>query len=110
MRTPKSGDIVGSLLPGGHTSMSRTRRLFALAVVPAAASLVAGSALAYVCHPSSVGTRMLTLKGSVLSVQARGGRFDLLVKTHGSCSQIVWNTALGTSHSLAATCATRSAS
>src|SRR5689334_19961540 len=45
------------------------RRPIVLAVlVCAAAGLLAGSSLAYVCHPGVAGTRMLTLRGTVVSL------------------------------------------
>ncbi len=68
-------------------------------IVPAvlvAAGLLAGSSLAYVCHPSAAGTRMLTLKGAVVSLRTHGSSVGfVLKKPAGSCSRVVWSTATG---------------
>ena len=88
--------------------MSLARRFVALAApCVAAAALLAGSALAYVCHPDSVGTRTLTLHASVLRVSPHGSTIDLLVSSHGSCSRVIWNTAAGLSDSIQAACTSK---
>ncbi len=80
------------------------RRPIVLASVVAAGTF-AGAAYAYVCHPSVAGTRMLALRGSVVSVKAHGADFGLVLKrSGGSCAQVSWNGATGISRSLAATC------
>ncbi len=82
-------------------------RLLALAV-PLAAVVLAGSALAYVCHPLSAGARMLTLDGAVRSLGVHGNRVEFVVAGSHGCSRVVWNTASGARHSLPAGCAVRS--
>ena len=62
-------------------------RLFAL-VVPVAVTVLAGSALAYVCHPLSGGERMLTLNGTVRSVAVHGTGVDFLVVRGGRCYRV----------------------
>ena len=80
------------------------RRPIVLASVVAAGTF-AGAAFAYVCHPSVSGTRMLSLSGSVVSVNAHGANFGLVLKRgNGSCTHVTWNAATGTSRSLAAGC------
>ncbi len=70
-------------------------------IVPAvlvAAGLLAGSSSAYICHPSAAGTRMLTLKGAVVSLRTHGSSVGfVLMKPAGSCSRVVWSTATGRS-------------
>jgi hypothetical protein len=77
-------------------------------IVPAvlvAAGVLAGSSFAYVCHPSAAGTRMLTLKGAVVSLKTRGANVGfVLKKPAGSCSRIVWSTATGVSTLARAAC------
>jgi hypothetical protein len=83
-------------------------RLLVLAV-PVAVTVLAGSALAYVCHPLSAGERMLTLKGAVRSVAVHGPHVDFLVARGGRCYRIAWNTASGGQGSgPARSCAARS--
>ena len=80
------------------------RRPIVLASVVAAGTF-AGAAYAYVCHPGVSGTRMLALRGSVVSVKAHGVSFGLVLKrSGGSCAQVTWNGATGISRSLAAGC------
>ena len=80
------------------------RRPIVLASVVAAGTF-AGAAYAYVCHPSVAGTRMLALRGSVVSVKAHGADFGLVLKrSSGSCAQVTWNGATGISRSIAASC------
>ena len=83
-------------------------RLLAFAV-PIAVTVLAGSALAYVCHPLSAGERMLTLNGTVRSVAVHGLRVDFLVAREGRCYRVAWNTANGGQRSQPApSCAARS--
>ena len=69
-------------------------RLLVLAV-PVALTVLAGSALAYVCHPLSAGERMVTLNGTVRSVAVHGSRVDFLVARGSRCYRVAWNTASG---------------
>jgi hypothetical protein len=69
-------------------------RLLALGV-PLAAAALAGSALAYVCHPGAPGTRTLSLSGTVRSAAIRGHGVDLLVARAGACKRVSWSTATG---------------
>lgn len=82
-------------------------RLTAL-VVPLAAIVLAGSALAYVCHPLSAGARMLSLDGTVRSVAVHGGLAEFVVAGRHGCSRVTWSTASGATHRTAAVCAVRS--
>lgn len=86
--------------------MPFVRRPIVLAVlVCAAAGLLAGSSLAYVCHPSVAGTRMLTLPGSVVSLHTSATRAGFVVKTRqGSCLRTVWTIATGRALSSPAAC------
>ncbi len=79
------------------------RRPVVLAIV-VAAGVFAGAAVAYVCHPSVAGTRMLTVHGSVVSLKARGAGFDLVLKGTGQCTKLSWNVATGASRSLSLGC------
>ena len=80
------------------------RRPVVLAMVVAAGTFT-GAAVAYVCHPSVAGTRMLTVHGSVVSVKAHGAGFDLVLKRGTrNCTQLSWNVETGTSRSLALAC------
>ena len=82
------------------------RRPIVLATLAcAAAGLLAGSSLAYVCHPGVAGTKMLTLRGSVVSLHSTPARASFVVKTaQGSCLRTVWTIATGTSLSSPASC------
>src|SRR4051794_40366009 len=82
-------------------------RLLALAV-PLAAAALAGSALAYVCHPAAPGTRMLTLTGTVRSVAVQGKLVRFVVAGRHGCSRISWSTATGRALLAPAACAVRS--
>ena len=86
--------------------MPFVRRPIVLAVlVCAAAGLLAGSSLAYVCHPGVAGTRMLTLRGSVVALDTSATRTSFLVKTkHGSCLRTVWTIPTGAALSSPAAC------
>jgi hypothetical protein len=80
------------------------RRPIVLASV-AAAGIFASAAYAYVCHPSAAGTRMLALRGSVISVKAHGASFGLVLEhSNGSCAHVIWNATAGSSRALAAGC------
>jgi hypothetical protein len=66
------------------------RRPVVLAIVVAAGTFT-GAAVAYVCHPSVAGTRMLTVKGSVVSLKSHGPGFDLVLKRGTSrCTKLAW--------------------
>jgi hypothetical protein len=70
-----------------------------------AAGLLAGSSFAYVCHPSVAGTRMLTLRGSVVSLRLHGASAGFVLrKPSGSCSHVAWSTANGLATAVAASC------
>jgi hypothetical protein len=80
------------------------RRPVVLASVVAAGTF-AGAAFAYVCHPGVQGTRMLAVRGSVVSVHPRGAAFDLLLKTgSGRCTQLAWSAATGITSSVKLSC------
>jgi len=82
-------------------------RLLTVAV-PIGVTALAGSALAYVCHPLSAGEQMLTLNGTVRSVAVHGSRVDFLVARGGRCYRLAWNTASGDRRSRpASSCAAR---
>ncbi len=82
------------------------RRPIVLASVVAAGTF-AGAAFAYVCHPTIAGTRMLAVRGSVVSLQAHGATFDLVLKTGGGrCAGVTWNAASGSSQSVRVACST----
>jgi hypothetical protein len=79
--------------------------LTAGALVVLAAGLLAGSSLAYVCHPSAAGTRMVTLRGSVVSLRTHGPSVAFVLKNaQGTCSRTVWSTATGAAVSAPAIC------
>jgi hypothetical protein len=81
-------------------------RLLALGV-PVAAAALAGSALAYVCHPGAPGTRTLALAGDVDAVAIRGHRVDLLVRRGSTCSRIAWSTLTGAARTAPGSCVLR---
>ena len=75
------------------------------AFVCAAAGVLAGSSLAYVCHPGVAGTKMLTLRGSVVSLRTAGRHATFVVRsTAGACTSTVWNTATGTALAAPSVC------
>ena len=86
--------------------MVRVRLLVLL--VPLAAVVLAGSALAYVCHPLSAGARMLTLGGTVRSAALRGGRAEFFVAGNHGCSRVTWAPVTGATRRRAVDCAVRS--
>lgn len=77
-------------------------------VVPLAAAVLAGSALAYVCHPLAAGARMLTLDGTVRSVAVHGSVAEFVVAGNRGCSRVTWSTVSGAAHRRSADCAVRS--
>jgi len=80
------------------------RRPVVLASVLAAGTFT-GAAVAYVCHPGSAGTRMLTLRGSVVSLKPHGSGFDLVLKRGStSCTKVSWDVVTGASRSLGLAC------
>jgi hypothetical protein len=80
------------------------RRPIVLASVVAAGTFT-GAALAYVCHPNVAGTRMLSVRGSVVSLKAHGAGFDLVLKRGaGHCAQLSWNVSTGASKTLGLGC------
>jgi len=78
-------------------------RLAAPAAMLAAAAL-AGSALAYVCHPAARGARMLALNGSVRSVVVDRGEVHFLLAGARGCSRVAWSTWTGRSVSVRSSC------
>jgi hypothetical protein len=69
-------------------------RLLACAAPLVAASL-AGSALAYVCHPDAPGTKKVTLAGQLRAVAFHGARVTFVVARGATCTRVAWNTVSG---------------
>src|SRR5262249_9137516 len=65
---------------------------------------LAGSALAYVCHPNGKGTLTKTVDGTVSEMALRGQNAVFLAKTGNRCSRVVWSLTTGSAHSAPVGC------
>ncbi len=80
-----------------------------LRLVPLAATIafvgLAGSALAYVCHPNGKGTLTKTVNGAVSSVVLHGRTAVYVSKEGGHCARVGWDTTTGAARSVPVSCA-----
>ena len=76
--------------------------------VPLAAGVafvaLAGSALAYVCHPSGKGTLTKTVDGAVSGIVLRDQDAVFLAKAGNRCSRVVWSLTSGSARSAPVGC------
>jgi hypothetical protein len=67
------------------------RRLSARLAVTVCALVLAGPAIAYICHPDASGTRSLALRGRVVTYSLRGEVLTIGLSSRGLCNVVTWD-------------------